>query len=54
MSLKDRKSSEKPSPSPGDGKHKKLHITRGRLRWLGDVERMDKDNWVKKCREIVV
>ena len=29
-------------------------IQRGRLRWFGHVERMDRDSWVKKCREIVV
>ena len=26
----------------------------GRPTWLGQVERMEKDSWVKKCREIVV
>ncbi len=25
-----------------------------RLRWVGHVERMDVDNWVKKCRDLDV
>ena len=29
-------------------------IQRGRLRWFGHVEGVDKDSWVKKLREIVV
>ena len=28
-------------------------IQRDRLRWFEHVERMDKDSWVKKCREMV-
>ena len=29
-------------------------MRRGRLRWFGHVERKNADNWVKKCREMVV
>ena len=29
-------------------------IQKGRLMWFGHLERMDKDSYVKKCREIVV
>ena len=30
------------------------NIQRGRLKLFGHIERMDKDSWVKKCREIIV
>src|SRR5277367_2623468 len=29
-------------------------VRRGRLRWFGHVERKNADDWVKKCREMVV
>jgi len=30
-------------------------VRRGRLRWFGHVERMDKEkNWVSKCRDLKV
>ncbi len=29
-------------------------VRKRRLRWFGHVERMDVDNWVKKCRDLDV
>ena len=46
--LKNRKSSDELIDRIGNC------IQIGRLRWVGYVERMDKDRWVKKCRDIVV
>ena len=39
---------------PGFGKHKKMLTKKVDSRWFGHVEKMDKDSWVKKCREMVV
>src|SRR5260221_3414572 len=29
-------------------------VRRGRLRWFGQIERKNKDNWVAACRDMVV
>ncbi len=29
-------------------------VRKRRLRWFGHMERMDVDNWVKKCRDLDV
>ena len=53
VTLKDRKSSDELRDCVGlvsIRNYKQRHM----LRWFGHVERMDKDSWVKKCKEIVV
>ena len=52
-SLKDKKSSDELRNRLG------IHIIRDviqarRLRWFGHLERMERDNWVIKCRDLVV
>ena len=53
VTLKDRKSSDELRDRLGLVSIRNF-IQRGRLRWFGHVERLGNDNWVMKCREIIV
>ena len=52
-SLKDRKSSDELRSRLGIHSNRDV-IQARRLRWLGHLERMEGDNWVSKCRDLVV
>ena len=52
-SLRDRKSSDELRSRLGIHSNKDvIHIRR--LSWLGHLERMEEDNWVRKCRDLIV
>ena len=52
-SLKDRKSSDELRSRLGIHSIRDV-IQARRLRWFGHLERMEGDNWVSKCRDLVV
>ena len=52
-SLKDRKSSGELRSRLGIHSIRDV-IQARRLRWFGHLERMEGDNWVSKCRDLVV
>ena len=53
MSLKDRKRSEDLCNLLGINRVADV-VRRGRLRWLGHLERKSVDDWVSSCRRLVV
>src|SRR5437899_398898 len=53
VTLKDRRSSEKLRCGLGIEGVEEV-VRRGRLRWFGHVERKEADDWVSKCRNLVV
>src|SRR3989442_7590946 len=53
VTLKDRRSSEVLRRGLGIVGVDRV-VRRGRLRWFGHVERKEADDWVSKCRNLVV
>src|SRR5213083_2201622 len=51
VTLKDRRSSEELRSGMGIVGVDRV-IRRGRLRWFGNVERKEADDWVSKCRNL--
>src|SRR5687768_2897826 len=49
VSLKDKKSSDELLERL-DIESVSVVVRRGRMRWFGNVERMDAENWVSACR----
>ena len=54
VTLKDRRSSEKLRCGLGIEGVEEEVVRRGRLRWFGHVEHKEADDWVSKCRNLVV